>query len=69
MSEDSQKNVNKPTGSTGEVILQSPGEVTVKHDVLPPKSDDDKHIHPRRPLPLIPDKQDERENETPSEEP
>ena len=49
----------KPSSSTGEVILQSPGKVAVKHDDLPAKSTDDRKIHPRRPLPLVPEALDD----------
>jgi hypothetical protein len=39
---------------TGESILESPGEVVVTHSDTPPKKPADKKIHPRRPLPPIP---------------
>jgi len=35
--------------------LQSSGEVVVRHHDRPPKGPPDKRIHPRRPLPRVPD--------------
>lgn len=66
------QNENKPcepSGSTGEVILQSPGEVTVKHADLPVKPTDSKKVHPRRPLPLVPEPEDDQSGGAPSEKP
>lgn len=40
----------------GEVRLKPAGEKTVKHEEKAPKAPDDKRIHRRRPLPLVPDK-------------
>jgi len=63
------QNEKKPSSSTGEVILQSPGKATVKHDDLPAKSTDDRKIHPRRPLPLVPEAQDDPSGDAPPEKP
>jgi len=40
---------------TGEFILESSGEVVVTHLPSPPKGPPEKKIHPRRPLPPVPD--------------
>ncbi len=53
--QDNEKKPAKPSGSTGECVLQSPGEAVVKHEDLPAKPPKDKKIHRRRPLPLVPD--------------
>ena len=37
-----------------EIRLESSGEVVVEHHPAPPTSQPDKQIHPRRPLPLVP---------------
>ncbi len=34
--------------------LESSGEFVVEHQPIPPKGPTDKKIHPRRPLPLVP---------------
>jgi hypothetical protein len=59
--------------STGEFKLPSPGEVIVQHDDLPPKPPEDKKIHRRRPLPLVPeapgeDTGENRKSDQPSRE-
>ena len=42
------------TSSSGELSLESVGEVVVTHHATPPKTGADNKIHPRRPLPLVP---------------
>lgn len=42
--------VKKPTR------LESSGEVVVQHHTTPSKGPPDKQIHPRRPLPLVPER-------------
>jgi hypothetical protein len=39
--------------------IESPGEVVVEHHKTPPRAPVDKQIHPRRPLPPVPDRTDE----------
>jgi hypothetical protein len=63
----------EPSDSKGEFKLPSPGEVIVKHDDLPPKPPEDKKIHRRRPLPLVPeapgdDPGENRKSDQPSRE-
>jgi hypothetical protein len=60
---------SRASGNTGEVVLHSPGEVNVKLEDLPAKPVDDKKIHPRRPLPLVPQKSDDAVDDPPSEKP
>ncbi len=43
-----------PQSQAGEFTLESSGEVVVTHQPAPPKGPADKRIHPRRPLPLVP---------------
>lgn len=50
-----EKKPEQPSNRTGEFNLPLSGEVVVQHDDLPEKPPDDKKIHPRRPLPLVPD--------------
>jgi len=59
----------KSVTSIGEVVLRSPGEVTVQHDDLPTKVADNKNIHLRRPLPLVPESNDDQSDELPTQEP
>jgi hypothetical protein len=35
--------------------LESAGEVVVEHHTTPPRGPKDKQIHPRRPLPRVPE--------------
>jgi hypothetical protein len=54
----SPKNAGKrvqPFECTGEFELPSPGEVVAPHEDLPAKPPEDKKIHRRRPLPLVPE--------------
>jgi hypothetical protein len=51
---DRKKAVQKPS-SVSEVPLRSSGEVIVTPKEAPARPLDDKQIHPRRPLPLVPD--------------
>jgi hypothetical protein len=50
--EPSQKKPLRP----GEVRLKPAGEATVKHEECAPEPPVDKRIHPRRPLPPVPEK-------------
>jgi hypothetical protein len=59
---DNQKK-DKPSGSTGEIVLQSPGKTTVQHSDLPTKPDKNRKIHLRRPLPPVPEAQDDQSGE------
>jgi hypothetical protein len=43
------------SGETGELVLHSPGEVVVRPQDLPAGQPGGKTIHPRRPLPPVPD--------------
>jgi hypothetical protein len=52
-------NTGVPPAPNSEILLDSHGEVVVKHEDLPAKPPADKKIHPRRPLPLVPDKSEE----------
>ena len=38
-----------------QVPLESAGEVVVEHHTTPPRGPKDKQIHPRRPLPRVPE--------------
>lgn len=51
------------------IRLESSGEVVVTHQPVPPKGPPEKQIHPRRPLPLVPDARTEEKSdkEHPSE--
>jgi len=44
----------KPSSSSGELTLKPSGVVVVRHEETAAKAPEDKRIHPRRPLPLIP---------------
>ncbi len=48
------KRPTQPSPSTGEFTLTSPGEFVVTHKGKPAKPPEGKRIHPRRPLPLVP---------------
>ena len=50
---DKKKTVTKP--QFGEGPMKPAGEVTVIRQDLPPSPPEDKRIHPRRPLPLVPE--------------
>jgi hypothetical protein len=39
----------------GEISLKPAGEVVVTHEDMPAKLPEDKRIHPRRPLPPVPE--------------
>ena len=43
------------SSSPGETHLESAGEVTLDPQDEPPKPPEGKHIHPRRPLPPVPE--------------
>ena len=53
----------KPPGRSGKLDLPKVGEVVIKHEDLPTKAPDDKRIHPRRPLPPVPDKSPDESRE------
>jgi hypothetical protein len=44
--------------ATNKTRLEPLGEVQVVRKDLPPVPGDDKRIHPRRPMPLVPERQD-----------
>jgi hypothetical protein len=46
-----------------ETPLESSGEFVVEHRPIPPKGPADKKIHPRRPLPLVPNAPPEQKKE------
>ena len=46
-----------------ETHLESSGQFVVEHYLLPPKGAADKKIHPRRPLPLVPNAPPEQDSE------
>lgn len=48
------KEQRKPS-SADETYLESSGEVEVYPQDAPPKPSETKRIHPRRPIPLVPD--------------
>ena len=45
--------------NAGQTRLEYSGEFVVKHHPTPPKAPGDKQIHPRRRLPLVPEKRQE----------
>ncbi len=49
------KRQDTSTCQANESRLESPGEVVVEHHSIPPKGPADKQIHPRRPLPQVPE--------------
>jgi hypothetical protein len=53
------KATGTPTAPNPDRLLHSPGEVVVKHEDLPAPVPEEKKIHRRRPLPLVPDKSKE----------
>jgi hypothetical protein len=56
---DDKKKNEAPPAPNPNILLNSHGEVVVKHQDLPAKPPGDKKIHPRRPLPVVPDKSEE----------
>jgi len=46
-----------------ETRLKFSGEVIVEHHSMPPKGPEDKRIHPRRPLPVVPDDRRKEDDE------
>ncbi len=48
------KRQDTPSGQRDETRLEPSGEVVVTHHKIPPKGPADKQIHPRRPLPPVP---------------
>jgi hypothetical protein len=56
---------SKPSGSTGEFVLPSSGEVTVQQNDLPAKPDKNRNVHLRRPLPPVPEPKDEQSDDEP----
>jgi len=46
------------SSSTTNASLRYSGEFVVQHQTLPPKPPDEKRIHPRRPLPRVPEPAD-----------
>lgn len=49
------KRQDTSTRQPAESCLESSGEVVVEHHSIPPKGPADKRIHPRRPLPHVPE--------------
>jgi hypothetical protein len=61
-----EKDKNKPEKlpkPADSVRVPSPGETVVRYDQLPAKLPEGKTIHPRRPLPLVPDAAPEKDSE------
>jgi len=57
MQDDPSKSASKDdASSSGEFNLEPAGEVAVTHHPAPPKIEEEKKIHPRRPLPAVPEK-------------
>jgi hypothetical protein len=54
---------SSPSGELDETRLESAGEVVVTHYTTPPKTRPDKSIHPRRPLPPVPESRPRREKD------
>jgi hypothetical protein len=46
---------NPPNHGTKDISLPPSGEAMLPYQEQPPKGKPDKRIHPRRPLPLVPD--------------
>lgn len=46
----------KTSQQTAKFRLVPSGEVVVEHHEVPPKGPSERQIHPRRPLPVVPDK-------------
>ena len=56
---DEQKKRKDGTGETGSFRIPPAGESVVRHEGQPQEPPVERTIHRRRPLPLIPDSQDE----------
>jgi len=54
-SEPKKKSQETPQPQREQTQLEPAGEIIVEHHPTPPSGPADKQIHPRRPLPLIPD--------------
>jgi hypothetical protein len=54
--DDKRGHLPKPPGHTNDVPLQPAGEIVVSHEEAASKPSPEKQIHPRRPLPPVPEK-------------
>ena len=54
----SKKNDEFDNSQTGEFQVRPAGEKTLRREERPPQAPEGKKIHPRRPLPSVPDKQE-----------
>jgi hypothetical protein len=68
MQEPSKPNEEDTSEDRDEIALPSSGEVVLKPNEMPPKGEPGKRIHPRRPLPPIPEgKPDQTDSSDPEE--
>ena len=57
--DENKKNANNETPSGDSVPLPSSGRANVRYRKEPPSQPEDKKIQPRRPLPIVPDRNPE----------
>jgi hypothetical protein len=63
---DSERNDSAQPQNKPDTQLPQSGERTLQYEDKPPKGDPNKRIHPRRPLPPVPNPKREEENGDPS---
>jgi len=61
------KALSKPLDQAGDASLQPSGEVVLSHQETAAKAPTGKQIHPRRPLPLVPEGESQRGSQTQEE--
>jgi len=63
MSNEIEKDHQSVAKSLGAVPLKPAGDVIVKHEEEPPQPPEVKRIHPRRPLPVVPEAQPDQDDQ------